>query len=294
MAIFSAIAATFNYLVYTGIVLVGAGGAGTLLAIQATAALLTGAIVSGVSKGIGKMLMPDFPTGTTGTNAGVRVQLAPDTGYRIPVVYGSAFQNGIITDAAISSDNQTMTYVLTLGEKTSGTTTCGDIFWNDKKLVFGSSTSPNVTSTIDEDGTTSTDYANNVEVYVYDGDGTNPIRGTVDAYTLVDHWTSTEKNSGTVFAIIKVTYDQEAQLTGLGTMTFNLTNGINNPADVFDDFLTNNRYGAGIASGDIDSTSLQQLRSYSNELIDYTDKNGAAQHAGKIHNKWCGKHSRRC
>ncbi len=277
MAVFSAIAATFNYLVYTGIVLVGAGGAGTLLAIQATAALLTGAIVSGVSKGIGKMLMPDFPTGTTGTNAGVRVQLAPDTGYRIPVVYGSAFQNGIITDAAISSDNQTMTYVLTLGEKTSGTTTCGDIFWNDKKLVFGSSTSPNVTSTIDEDGTTSTDYANNVEVYVYDGFGDNPIRGTVDAYTLVDHWTSTELNSGTVFAIIKVTYDQEAQLTGLGTMTFNLTNSLTNPADVFEDFLTNTRYGAGIASGDIYSTTLQTLRGYSNELIDYTDKDGAAQ-----------------
>jgi hypothetical protein len=280
MSVFTAISATFNF-IRTALMMAGGGALGSTLAgyyaAGAGAALLTGAIVAGVSRGISKSLLPDVPSGTTGTNAGTRVQLAPDTGYRVPVVYGTAFQNGIITDAAITSDNQTMTYVLTLGEKTDGTTTCGDIFWNDKKLVFGSSTSPNVTSTIDEDGTTSTDYANNVEVYVYDGFGDNPIRGTVDAYTLVDHWTSTEKNSGTIFAVVKVTYDPEAQLTGLGTMTFHLTNSINNPADVLDDFLINTRYGAGIASGDIDSTSLQQLRSYSNELIDYTDQNGVAQ-----------------
>ena len=278
MAVFSAIAATFNYLVYTGIIMVGAGGAGTLLAIQAGAALLTGAIVYGVGKGIGKALMPDFPTGNTGLNGGTRVQLAPNTAYRVPVVYGHAFQNGIITDAAISSDNQTMTYVLTFSEKTTGTTTLGDIFWNDKKLVFANSTSPNVTSTIDEDGTTSTDYANNVEVYVYDGDGdsANALRGSVDAYTLVSHWTSTEKNSGTIFAVVKVTFDPEAQLTGLGTITAELTNSLDNPADVLQDFLTDTTYGCSIPLASIDTTSLATLESYSDELITYTDTGGSS------------------
>lgn len=278
MAVFSAIAATFNYLVYTGIIMVGAGGAATLLAIQAGAALLTGAIVYGVGKGVGKALMPDFPTGNTGLNGGTRVQLAPNTGYRVPVVYGHAFQNGIITDAAITSDNQTMTYVLTFSEKTTGTTTLGDIFWNDKKLVFGSSTSPNVTSTIDEDGTTSTDYANNVEVYVYDGNGdsANALRGSVDAYTLVDHWTSTEKNSGTIFAVIKVTFDPEAQLTGLGTITAELTNSLDNPADVLQDFLTDTTYGCSIPLASIDTTSLAALETYSDELITYTDNQGSS------------------
>jgi len=278
MAVFSAIAATFNYLVYTGIIMVGAGGAGALLAIQAGAALLTGAIVYGVGKGVGKALMPDFPTGNTGLNGGTRVQLAPNTGYRVPVVYGHSFQNGIITDAAISSDNQTMTYVLTFSEKTTGTTTLGDLFWNDKKLVFANSTSPNVTSTIDEDGTTSTDYANNVEVYVYDGDGdsANALRGSVDAYTLVSHWTSTEKNSGTIFAVIKVTFDPEAQLTGLGTITAELTNSLDNPADVLQDFLTDTTYGCSIPLSSIDTTSLATLESYSDELITYTDKDGAS------------------
>ena len=278
MAVFSAIAATFNYLVYTGIVLVGSGGAAALFAIQAGAALITGALVYGVGRGVSKALMPDIPSGNIGANGGTRVQLSPSPSYSVPVVYGHAFQNGIVTDAAITSDNQTMTYVLTLGEKTSGTTTLGDIYWNDKLLEFASSTSPDVIRTTDEDGTTSTDYANNVQVYVYDGDGdsANALRGSVDAYTLVDHWTTTEKNSGTIFAIVKVTFDPEAQLTGLGTITVEMTNSLDNPADVLQDYLTNSVYGCNIPLADIDTTTLSALETYSNELIDYTDNSGSS------------------
>lgn len=281
MGVFSAIAATFNF-IRTALLFAGGGALGSTLAgtIAATtaAAMVTGAIVYGVGRGVGRALMPDIPN-NTGINAGTRVQLSPNPSYSIPIVYGHAFQNGIITDAAISSDNQTMTYVITLSEKTGGTTTLGDIFWNDKKLVFGGgSTSPNVTSTVDEDGTTSTDYANNVEVYVYDGDGdsSNALRGSVDAYTLVDHWTSTEKNSGTIFAVVKVTFDPEAQLTGLGTITFELTNSLDNPQEVLNDYLTNTRYGCSIPSADIDSTSLAALGTYSDELITYTDTGGSS------------------
>ena len=258
----------------------GGGALGSTLAgtVAATvsAALLTGAVVYGVGKGVQRSLMPDFPSGGTGVNGGTRVQLAPNTGYRVPVVYGKAFQNGIITDAAISTDNQTMTYVLTFGEKTSGTTTLGDIFWNDKKLVFSSGTSQTVTSTIDEDGTTSTDYANNVEVFMWDD--TTQLRGNgTDPYTHVSHWNSTERNSGTIFAIVKVTFDPEASLTGLGTITAEITNSLDNPAEVIQDFLTNTTYGCSIPVSGIDTTSLSALSTYSDNLIDYTDKDGAAQ-----------------
>ena len=275
MAVFTAIAATFNYLVYTGIVLIGGGGAAALFAIQAGAALITGALVYGVGRGVGKALMPDIPSGNVGANGGTRVQLSPSPSYSVPVVYGHAFQNGIITDAAISTDNQTMTYVITLGEKTGGTTTLGDIFWNDKKLVFASSTSAEVVSTIDEDGTTSTDYANNVEVYVWDD--TTELRGDGSApHTLVSHWDSSDRNSGTIFAIVKVTFDPEAQLTGLGTITAEMTNSLINPADVLDDYLLNTTYGCGIPVADLDTTTLQTLRTYSNQQIDYTNKDGVA------------------
>jgi|TARA_R110001606_G_scaffold10475_1_gene45435 hypothetical protein len=275
MAIFTAIAATFNYLVWAGITIVGTGGAVALAGIYASAALITGAIVFGVSKGIGKALMPDFPTGTTGNNAGTRVQLAPNTGYRVPVSYGHSYSNGIVTDAAITTDNQTMTYVLTISEKTTGTTTVGNIYWNDKLLSFNGTTQE-VTSSTDDDGTTSTDMADNVEVYVWDD--TTQLRGDGSApHTLVSHWTdSSYRNTGTVFAIVKITYDPEAQLTGLGTMTFELNNSLDNPADVLEDYLESTIYGAGIPSSSIDSTSLTTLRTYSDVLIDYTDSNGAA------------------
>jgi len=275
MAIFSAIASTFNYFMWAITTTAGSLVGGQILAAQAAAALLTGAVVYGVGKGVGKMLMPDFPTGTTGLNAGTRVQLSPNTGYRVPVVYGKAFQNGIITDAAISTDNQTMTYVLTFGEKTSGTTTLGDIFWNDKKLVFSSGTSQTVTSTIDEDGTTSTDYANNVEVFMWDD--TTQLRGNgTDPYTHVSHWNSTERNSGTIFAIIKITFDPEAQLTGLGTITAELTNSLDNPAEVLQDYLTNTTYGCSIPLADVDTTSLTALSTYSDQTISYTNTSGAS------------------
>ena len=280
MGVFSAIAATFNF-IRTALLFAGGGALGSTLAgtIAATtaAAVITGAVVYGVGRGVARAMAPDFPSGTTGLNGGTRQQLAPNTGYRVPVVYGHAFQQGIITDAAISSDNQTMTYVLTLGEKTSGTTTLGNVFFNDKRLVFNGSTA-SVTSTVDEDGTSSTDFAGNVEVYVWDGNGdsANALRGSVDAHTLVDHWTSTEKNSNTIFSVVKVTYDPESQLTGLGTMTYELTNSLDNPANVIVDYLNSDIYGAGISNADIDMNAISDLHTYSNELITYTDKDGAS------------------
>lgn len=280
MGVFSAIAATFNFiraaLLFAGGGALGSTLAGTIAA-TAAAAVITGAVVYGVGRGVARAMAPDFPSGTTGLNGGVRQQLAPNTGYRVPVVYGHAFQQGIITDAAISSDNQTMTYVLTLGEKTTGTTTLGNVFFNDKRLVF-TGNSASVTSTVDEDGTSSTDFAGNVEVYVWDGDGdsANALRGSVDAHTLVSHWGSNEKNSNTIFSIVKVTYDPEAQLTGLGTMTYELTNSLDNPANVIVDYLNSDIYGAGISNADIDMNAISDLHTYSNETISYTDTGGSS------------------
>lgn len=53
------------------------------------------------------------------SDPGVRQQLSPSTEHKIPVLYGSAFVNGIITDARISSDNKKMTYVFTIAETTN-------------------------------------------------------------------------------------------------------------------------------------------------------------------------------
>ena len=58
----------------------------------------------------------DIPASTP--DPGQRIQLDPDTNNSIPVVYGRAFIPGIITDAALTNQNRTMWYCLTLCEKT--------------------------------------------------------------------------------------------------------------------------------------------------------------------------------
>ena len=57
---------------------------------------------------------------TANIDAGVRIQIPPASDNKIPVLYGTAFFGGIITDAVMTNANQTMTFCLTLSEKTGG------------------------------------------------------------------------------------------------------------------------------------------------------------------------------
>ena len=75
---------------------------------------------------------------------GVRLQVDPDPDQQVPVLYGSAVTGGIITEAVLSNSNRTMTYVLTLCERTgtkisddlASTFSFKNIYWNDNRIVF--------------------------------------------------------------------------------------------------------------------------------------------------------------
>jgi hypothetical protein len=54
-----------------------------------------------------------------------------------------------------------------------------------------------------------------------------------------------------VFAIVRVVYNKDKNVTGLGDLKFNVNNPLNNPGDVLLDYMTNTRYGAGITLEDI-------------------------------------------
>lgn len=89
------------------------GFAATLLTavISTGLAMVTSRLINGGSSGRSDAAAQADP--------GVRQQLSPSTEHKIPVLYGSAFVNGIITDARISDDNKTMTYVFTIAETTN-------------------------------------------------------------------------------------------------------------------------------------------------------------------------------
>lgn len=237
-----------------------------------TAVVATGlAVVTSRVLGLGPRGSAGSAAGAAVVDPGVRVQLPPATENRIPIVYGRAYTQGIITDARISNDYKTMTYVLVLSERTqSGTITCGDIYWNDQKLVFKAdgftvekSILPDTEENLNLDGL--------VRCWVYAG-GTSSayqIKGptpAVNAYDTIGT-TSNYALSDLVFAVIQIDYNSEKGVTGLPIMTFEILNSLKNPGDVWVDYMTSSRYGAGIISANLDldtatgstSTSLKSI-----------------------------------
>jgi len=296
-------------------------------------------------------------------NQGGRVQVPPQTNNKIPVLYGNAYVNGIITDARlISTDqkiNNTMYYCIVLSE------TCNNpnavygvdaVYWNDLRLtpinttnlshlvkdgrktvspidtvatafvvgrsykitLLGTTTQAQWNTTAGTSGVTyqvgstftcavtgvgtgradtyedfiDTNFKVNdttslVEIRVYAG-GTAAPNQIYPSYSgnkisAIDFWPNpnttigwdpTYNMSGLVYAIVKVTFNAEKGFTSLPTMTFKLANNVSNPADVWYDYMTSKRYGAGIDSIYIDSTAKTAWANFCNEDITYTDQYG--------------------
>jgi hypothetical protein len=54
-----------------------------------------------------------------------------------------------------------------------------------------------------------------------------------------------------IFAVVRVDYSREKNVTGIGNLIFHLQNSMYLPGDVMRDYMTNTRYGAGIATAEI-------------------------------------------
>ena len=216
---------------------------------------------------------------------GVRLQIPPASDNKVPVLYGTAFFGGIITDAVMTNSNQTMTFCLTLCEKTgvlrdnsASTYNFKDVYWNDQRIVFKSD-GFTADYTVDRNGNFDRSIEGLVKVYCYAGDSSSPVvpdnytNATYpDAYDIMPNWTSsTHTMSNLVFAVIEVNYNREKGITQLATMNFELANSMKLPGDVLSDFLTDTIYGAGIDSAELD-TSFDTLNTFSAQGVDYDDE----------------------
>lgn len=193
-----------------------------------------------------------------------REQIDPNTDNYIPVVYGKAFVGGLVTDAVLADDNQTMWYCITICEKTGKLMSTGadsvisfkKMFWNDNEIVFQSD-GITAAKMVDQDGNESTNLNGLVKVYVFNNGstGTTHFEGYngngTPAYGLFPNWTPSHTMNELVFAIVKVTYSAEKNVTGLGSVKFQLSNTLKQPGDVMYDYMLNTRYGAGINSEEI-------------------------------------------
>lgn len=228
-----------------------------------TAAL--GLLLNQVNKSLNKENSLPNAANTSQPDRFVREQLSPDTNHSIPVVYGSAFIKGIITDAYLTPEKNVMWYCVTISEKTGTLLSTGaqsvisfnDVYINGARLTFASD-GITVVSATDDDGIVNTKVNGLIKVYCYNNGSTSPVVPTAytngslsPAYGLFPTWTTNHTMNSLVFALIRIEYNKENDVTNLGEVEFKLTNSLTQPGDVVYDYMTNTRYGAGIDPAEI-------------------------------------------
>lgn len=228
---------------------------------------------------------PGGPSGDS-TNPGNRQQVPPATDNKLPVVYGQSWVGGTIVDLSITADNQQLYYVLALCEVTNNgadTITFGDVYWGGKKCTFANATSASVVSLTDEStGAVDTSVNGLLEIYLYNNGSSGVVRGGLSAITVMESsglvytWDSTKLMTNTAFAILKITYSTDANLTGIQQTKFQITNSRYAPGDCFYDYLTNNVYGAALSPSQVDTASLSALNTYSAQPFTYTPSTGGS------------------
>jgi len=283
MAVFSAIGAAIASAI--GLTGTFATIAGIGLSLGGT--LVAGVVAAGLGVATAKVLGVNTPQGIQQQkDPGVKVQLTPSTDNRVPVFYGKIHTGGIICDAGITNRNNTMIYVQVISEKTdSGNFTVNSIKRQDATLNFSGA---NVISITDPNGTTAAKVANKMRCRVYAGNAQSsvnqifPTTGKVAAQTLLSTITTSTNYEDLVYAVFEVDYDAEEGLTGMGQITYELTNSLSEPSNVLLDYCRNDRYGAGLSNADLDLNSFNDLYDYSTAQVAYTTSVGGAA----THDRW--------
>lgn len=239
---------------------------------------------------IAKAFAPSMPGSSADQTAtpGNTAQLPPNGANKVPVIYGTAYTGGIVTDLSITSDNQKLYYVLTLAEVTNSnsgqtpdTYTFGNVYWGGKRCVFDGTDQYKVVGLYDEsNGTTDTTVAGKLNIYLFRNGSSSGVNTSQTAIQIMNSaglvytWNTAKLMSNVAFAIVEITYSVSANLTGIQQTRFQLTNSRYKPGDCISDYLINDRYGAAIPSANIDSTSLTALNTYCDGSLTYTTYSG--------------------
>lgn len=266
---------------------------GTALLATIGKALVTAAVSIGVSRLIAKRASTPADAGGDG---GGRVQLAPATSNKLPVIYGSAFIGGSIIDAMTADNNTNIYYVIALAEHTDNiigggyTFDTNSVYYDGKLVQFGSNGAVTGLYTNNADPSSPNaqlDTKVNGYIYIYlftngSSSGVNTggltaqqILSTSNGIPASQAWDANKLMSNCAFAIVRVRYNQDAGTTNIGALTCKITNSIDNPADAILDYMLSQRYGCAIPYENIDTNSLSDLSTYSDELITYNTASGS-------------------
>ena len=262
----------------------------------ATASTVQGMVIRfalsmAVSFIVNKLFAPDVPAGPgiadQAPDPGVRQRIASDPGNKLPVIYGQSRVFGSITFADITSDNQTMAFIITLCE--GPIQDIGQIWWDDFRLTLDSD--GNVTTATDSQGGTDDFLNGNLTVKKFKSGGRcSPME------TFSSKWASNATNRtmpNVAYLYVELKYNRDESVTGLTSKlgaevqgklvrTFNgstLSSGTSyssNPSECLLDYLTSTIYGCGdvMSDSDIDLTTFASHKTFCDTLITHTDKDG--------------------
>ena len=231
------------------------------------------------------------------TDNGVRLQVPPSTVNAIPVVYGNAYLGGTFVDAALTTDQQDMYYVIAVscispnGQFTFDRT---QMYFGDRLIGFDTTNQTKVISLTDQAGNLTSDIQDNLYIYLYTSNAAGvitPVNSALSPSTVMGatsglpaglQWAASNRQmNGLAFAIVKMHYSANAQTTALSPITFYVSHYLNGtgatkPGDVWYDYMNSSVYGGDIDAAYLDSASVTALNAYSDELIPYTTSGGAA------------------
>lgn len=256
------------------------------------AEIISFAITMVASSIVSKVFASDPPQSglsneTTTLNTGSNLQVSPATNNKLPIVYGTTYIGGTITDLSITSDNQDLYYVLSICEVTGGaspdTISFGNIYYAGKLCVFDGSDQTKVVGLTDQStGTTDNTVSGHLYIYLYRNGSNSPVNSSRSAISVMQSsgltytWDNNKLMSDCAFAIVHINYNQNANITSIQQTQFQITNSRSSAGDVIYDYLTNERYGGAIPATQIDTASLAALNTYSNQVITFTPYSGGS------------------
>ena len=251
------------------------GLTGVIATVVGVGILAVGAVL--VTKALMKSMMPDMSDFSTQGSQGIMVNKTGSS-VSLPVVYGETRTGGVrvFTTTEGSIDNGTpedpdvtpnpylhLVYAICEGEINA----CKKIFFDGEEVMNTTATGPNSSWTFVD-----SKYSGNVDAYFYSGTDTQSANSALNG---VASWTGTPAFKGVAYMYFRMTYDADVWKNGLPEITFLIegkkvpatSNGTtlqysDNPARCVLDYLSNSRYGKGIAVADIDLPSFQAAETY--------------------------------
>lgn len=197
------------------------------------------------------------------------------------ITFGTSPTTYIVSNTATLSGSTLPQPIIITLTTTPPTVTNNEIIY--LKRTTTNPTTSNVTGLLDESTGNVQDVTGNMDIYLYRNGSNNPVNTNqtaiqvMNSANLVYKWSSAHLMSNCAFAIIHLKYNQNQNLTGLNQTRFQIFNSRSAPGDCFYDFFTSKRYGAALPTNQVDTTSLNNLNTYSNQSFTYTDYNGITQ-----------------